>query len=59
MGKLDGGDTLTIGLDYYYLWPGSPHFDSGINTTRLENDDVITVKVWKLNNSIACKEYLN
>jgi hypothetical protein len=63
-GKLDAGDTLTIGLDYYIFTPASlqlslQYFSSGANSLRLENGEVIIIKMWKENNLIHFNEFKN
>jgi hypothetical protein len=62
MGKIDAGDTLTIGLDYYYLTAVSPHFSVNLSEAsylRLENDEVITIKMWKEKGLVCFREYKN
>jgi hypothetical protein len=58
--KLSNGDTITVGLDYYYLFLGGIQLDKAIldaGTRRFDNDEVITFKVWRENYSINYAEY--
>ena len=60
--KVNGGDTITVGLDYYYLTRLSPHFNSdilGSNSLRLANGEVITIMIYKKNKIISYLEYRN
>jgi hypothetical protein len=60
MEKVNRGDTITVGFDYYYLSSFSPHFNFdilGSNSLRLENGEVITIMICKKNNIVGYKEY--
>ena len=63
MAKLNRGDTITIGLDYYALRPiSSPFFEKNFlmaNYLRLDNGEVITIRMWKKNNLFYSTEYRN
>jgi hypothetical protein len=58
--KLSYGDTITVGLDYYYLFRGGIHLDNAVlkaGTLRFDNDEVITIKIWRENYSINYAEF--
>jgi hypothetical protein len=60
--KLITGDTITVGLDYYYLWPVSIKLGKGVPeaiTLRFKNGEVITEKIWNENNITHWKEFGN
>ena len=61
--ELDKGDTVKIGVDCQALTPISRQFLEekflSDNYFRLNNGEVITIKMWKKNNLIRFEEFRN